>query len=182
MFVAFNFSVCYNFFNEKFKGVNFMQERYMHPFYGEIVYDESLWTGKKIITIGDKELQKVAKNKFMFNDKEVVVKGSLLFGVKLCLENETIEFGKKPAWYEIALSLLPLLFLLVWGNSVTLCSIFPVIGGGLGGALGGLSSFFCLFLVRKMKGVPLKIAFCLGMLVATILAGFLSIAPLLLLN
>ena len=151
-----------------------MQERYVHPFYGEIVYDESVWTGKKTVAIDGQELQKINKNKFMFNDKEVVVKGSSIFGVKLCIDGETVELNKKSAWYEIALAFLPFLFLITWGNIPALCSIFPVIGGAIGGGLGAASGMVYLFLSKKMKNPILKILFGLGMFVATIFAAFIT--------
>lgn len=157
-----------------------MQERYMHPFYGEIVYEESFWSGKKIITIDGQELQKVSKNKFLFNGKEVLVKGSVAFGAKLCFENETIELTKKPTWYEITLAILPLLFLIIWGNVPELCLIFPVVGGALGGALGAVAGIVYLLLVKKMKNPAIKILFGLGMFVGAIFTAFITAVTLLL--
>jgi len=39
-----------------------MKEVINHPTYGEIVYDESIWTGKKIITVNGTTAPAVSKN------------------------------------------------------------------------------------------------------------------------
>ena len=55
--------------------------------YGEIVLEESFWTGKKQLTIGNIKPEKLSKNTFSFNDGEkfvsVTLKGNSMPGVKM---------------------------------------------------------------------------------------------------
>ena len=101
-----------------------------------------------------------------------MIEGSYLGGAKLLINNETIEIVPKPKWYEIFLSVLPFVFLMVWGNNVALCAIFPVVGGAIGGALGGLGVVFSLLYMKKAKALIYKILIGLGTFVATVLAAF----------
>ena len=106
-----------------------MKEIVQHPIYGQIVYNESFWTGKKTLTINGVCAQPVSKKEFTVEGKKVVIIGSSLMGLKLQIDNDIIEVFPKPKWYEIVFAVLPLIFLLTWGNSIALCSIFPVVGG-----------------------------------------------------
>ena len=149
-----------------------MKEFVQHPIYGEIVYNESFWTGKKTLTINGVCAQPVSKKEFTVEGKKVVIIGSSLMGLKLQIDNDIIEVSPKPKWYEIVFAVLPLIFLLTWGNSTALCSIFPVVGGALGGGLGALGSMTSLFFMKKSKSPLFKILIGLGALVATILIAF----------
>ena len=141
--------------------------------YGEIICTESFWTGKKTLTINGVDAQPISKTEFAQEGKKVVITGSLLFGLKLQIDNDTVVVSSKPKWYEIALAVLPLIFLLTWGNSATLCSVFPVVGGAIGGALGGVGSMTSLLLMRNAKSVPAKLLIGIGVLLATLLIAFL---------
>ena len=57
-----------------------MKEIVQHPIYGEIVYNESFWTGKKTLTINGVCAQPVSKKKFTVEGKKVVIIGSSLMG------------------------------------------------------------------------------------------------------
>ena len=46
-----------------------MKKSIIHPSYGEIVYEEGIWSGKKSISINGTPLQKVKKNR---TKKEVI--------------------------------------------------------------------------------------------------------------
>ena len=76
-------------------------------------------------------------------------------------------------WYEIVLSVIPFALILVWGNSVSLCSIVPVVGGFIGGAVSALFSMFNVMLIKSIKNVWLKIAVTIGMTALTFLACYL---------
>ena len=133
-----------------------MRECAQHPIYGQIVYDEGLWSGKK-----------------------AVIKGNLYAGVTLCIENENIVVAPKPKWYEMLLAVLPLLFLTIWGNSKALCSIFPVVGGALGGALGGMGLCVSLLFMKRSRSFAEKMMIGFSALVATVLVAFALAAVLL---
>ena len=128
-----------------------------HPVYGEIIYTENFWTGKKRISFNGVDAQPVSKKEFMIDSKKAIIKGSYLTGVSLGIEGETIQLSSKTKWYEGFLAFLPLLFLMIWGNSTSLCAIFPVVGGAIGGALGGIAMVTSLLFMKKQKSAFVKI-------------------------
>ena len=132
-----------------------MKASITHPSYGEIVYSESIWTGKKSLIINGTAVQPVSKTEFMIGENKAVLKGNYLTGVSLSIGDETIELSPKSKWYEIVLAVLPIVFLLTWGNSATLCSIFPVIGGAIGAKL-----------LRKLRTPVVQIIFALFLIFA----------------
>jgi hypothetical protein len=150
-----------------------MKEFVQHPVLGEIVYDESIWTGKKTLTVNGETAKTISKNIFEVNGKTLTISGSILTGIKLFTDDETIEISPKPKWYEIALAILPFVFLMTWGNSPALCAIFPVVGGAIGGALGGLSGVISLLFMKKEESPAKKVLIGVIALVATVLVAFL---------
>lgn len=58
--------------------------------FGQIVYEESAWTGRKSIYVNGKPLSKIAKNTYFLSDGEMrtnfVVQGNYLKGSKLLIE------------------------------------------------------------------------------------------------
>ena len=143
-----------------------------HPIWGQITYNENIWTGKKSIALNRLVAQRVSKKEFLIDNKRALIDGDYLRGATLYFDNETIELSPKPKWYEIALSLLPILFLLTWGNNPSLCAIFPVIGGALGGALGGFAIIISLMLMKKTQATITKVLIGIGILAATVLIGY----------
>ena len=135
--------------------------------YGEFVYEESVWTGKKELFLNGEKLEKNSKNVFfMSNGDAVYLRGNSLSGVHITINGETFILLVALKWYDILLSLLPFILVLIWGNSRYLVNIVPiiggVIGGGLGGGIGGLFSglgaAINVFLSRNIKNIWLKIA------------------------
>ena len=65
---------------------------------------------------------------------------------------------------------------MIWGNSVALCSIVPVIGGAIGGGISGIMLATNLIIIKKQSSILKKILITLGMMAATfvicMLAGF----------
>ena len=157
-----------------------------HEVYGPITYKENAWTGKKEITINGISLAKQKKNVYRYDNGEnalsVTVQGNFLIGVKLVIANETIALTKAAAWYEIACSVAIFVLVLAWGNNAYLCSIFPIIGGAIGGFVSGLMAMLNLWAMKSIKKVGLKLAVALLMLIATVMICFvLAVAFLLLL-
>lgn len=151
-----------------------MKKQINNELLGEVVYEESFWTGKKNITINGKTLAKKDKKTFILEvNKEakketlLYLKGSFLSGASLSFDNEVIEIYPKPKWYEYVLCFLPLLVNLIWGNSVALCSIIPVVGGAIGGAITGLFSILGLIISRLVKKPLLKVLIYLLALVVS---------------
>ena len=149
-----------------------MKEIVQHSIYGEIVYNESFWTGKKALTINGVDAKPISKKEYMVNEKRAILKGSFLTGSTLLIEGETIQLSPKAKWHEIILAIIPFLFLLTWGNSASLCSIFPVVGGAIGGALGGVGAVISLFLMKTQKNPIVKTVVGIIVAVATILIAF----------
>lgn len=139
-----------------------------HQTYGEIVYDESAWTGKKAVSIGGTPLEKLSKKEFRMQDgTTVTVKGGFFQGAGLDIKGETIVLTPRVKWYEIVLCILPLLLTLVWGNVPALCMIVPIVGGAIGGGIGGLFCIFGLWGMKSVKPVWLKILIGLGSFAVT---------------
>lgn len=153
-----------------------MQVTINHNFFGTITYTESFWTGKKEIMIGQIPLVKQSKNTFLLPGGDpnaiVTVKGNFLTGVSLVWGNETIPMTPAAKWYEWVLALLPLIFICVWGNSVPLCMIFPIVGGALGGAIGGVAFVCGLLFMKKTERIAYKLLIGLGVFAAAVLLCF----------
>jgi hypothetical protein len=151
-----------------------MRKTINHPYYGEIAYEEGIWSGKKSISINGVALKSLKKNVFAFgegeNSVQVTVRGGVLTGVALCIQNEEIWIYSKPTWFDWVFAVLPFVLMIVWGNSVRLCSIIPVVGGAIGGALGGLAMVVTMLLIRE-KGIARKILMTLLATLVTFIIG-----------
>lgn len=143
-----------------------------HPTYGEIVYDESFWLGKKTLTVNGVEAVAVSKREFIIDGKHATLKGNFLRGVTMSLEGESIELCPKPHGYEVFLAVVPFAILLIWGNDPGLCTIFPVVGGMIGGALCGVGAALSLFFMKKASKPLYKILIGFGMFALTTLILF----------
>ncbi|MBE6666573.1 MAG: hypothetical protein E7603_10265 [Ruminococcaceae bacterium] len=142
-----------------------------HEVYGQIVYNENIWNGKIEITVNGTKLTKIKRTKFIYDNGEtkidVTVKGNALMGAKLIIGDETIPVGKAPAWYEIACSISIFVIVTAWGNNPILCSIFPIVGGGIGGGISGLMAVLNLHAMKSKKRIAVKLGIWLAMLIAT---------------
>lgn len=145
-----------------------MKQIIQNDTYGEIVYEENFWTGRKSLAINKEPLQKISKNVFQMKDgKQVTLSGTFFVGVKLVIGFDTIQLIPTIKWYEIVMSLLPFILIMVWGNTVTLCRIVPVVGGAIGGGISGLMSCANCYAIRNVKKLWLKILISVLMLGAT---------------
>ena len=150
-----------------------MREIVNHPVYGEIIYNESFWTGKKTLTVNGIDAQRISKKEYMVNEKKALLKGNFLTGSNLYIEGEAIQLSPKAKWYEIFLAIIPCLFLITWGNIPSLCAIFPVVGGAIGGALGGVGAVVALLIMKSKKNPLFKALAGIIVAVATILIAYL---------
>ena len=145
-----------------------------HPGFGTLEYEESFWVGKKTLTQNGKVLEKHGKNEYRLFDGEreqsATLKGGFLTGV--CLETadgERIVFTPALRWFEIVFAVLIFAFMLVWGNSVKLCRILPVLGGALGGGITGVCIALGILFSKKTERAAIKLLIWLGVLVAAFL-------------
>ncbi len=154
-----------------------MKQFVSHPVIGEILCEESFWTGKKTIFINGKQLEKIRKNTFKLpgddTDTRYIFSGSLFYSATLESNGEIAVLSEKPRWYETLLSALTVIFNLVWGNSVALCAIFPIIGGAVGGGVSAAIGCASLFLMKKQSEPWKKVLIGLGMFAASVVACFL---------
>lgn len=142
--------------------------------YGEIIYNENAWTGKKGLSISNKALEKVDRSTFKMEDgKEVKLSGNYFSGVKLNIDSDTIVLSQGLKWYEYVLSFLPFILILIWGNSVALCEIVPIVGGFVGGLISAVFSFLNLIILKKLKNIWLKVFVSIVTLGLTFLVCFL---------
>lgn len=149
-----------------------MQRIIEHTIYGQIEYSENIWTGKRDISINGVKLIKDKKNMYIYDTGEnkisVSVQGSMFAGIQLTIGKDIIEIEKKPAWYETACSIAIFALVLIWGNNAYLCSIVPIIGGAVGGAISGGMAILNLRAMKSVKNVALKLTIWLAMLIATL--------------
>ncbi len=148
-----------------------------HDEYGQIVYEEALWTNKRTLQVNGKYLTKIDKSNFILNDGEqkkcFSVRGNLLFGAYATVGREKIELTPPLKWYEILLNILFFTFFLIWSNNVNLVSIFPLVGGAIGGIIVVPGMFLSICASKRIKNVPLKLLTWLGGILLTILINFL---------
>ena len=98
-----------------------------HPVHGDIVFEVIFWTANKKLRVNGKKLQKVGKKTFAGEgDKTFFLEGNFLTGNRLQAGNEEIVLTPALKWYEVVLSVLPFLLILIWGNSVALAALFPL--------------------------------------------------------
>lgn len=149
-----------------------------HETLGEIVYEESFWTVRKSLTIGGRPLMMIKRGAYVLQNADgtqtnVLIKGNFLSGVKLEINNEIVIISQTK-WYEWVLSIIIFAWNMVWGNSVALCEIVPVIGGAIGGLICALFMMINLALMRKTKNVGLKLLIWVAMLGASFLCCYLA--------
>lgn len=155
-----------------------MKNSINHPTYGTIECDESFWTGNKIITINGSQLTKIDRKNYVYNTEDgpipVEVSGGIFMGTKLKINGEEFFVTPKTPWYSIIIALLPIIFVMIWGNSPTLCAIFPVIGGAIGALVTVLFAFLGIMVSVKVKNKFLKVLVQLGFAVASVLICYLA--------
>ena len=138
---------------------------------GLVDYVESYWTGKKEIYFNGKKLQMQSKNTYVWNGedqtKTVTLSGNLISGVKMQIDGTVVQLTPKAYWYEVVCSVMIFMLIIVWGSSVDLCRIVPIVGGAIGGGISGGMGFANLVLMKSHKKIAFKLAIWGCMLVAT---------------
>ena len=156
-----------------------------HDVYGEICLEESFWTSKKSVTINGVALKQIGKMRrgqctYEYETeegkKQVTAKGAFSSGIQLMIDGEMIQMDKGAAWYEIAACALMLIVMLVWSNVPYLYTIWPILGGGLGGAFHAILAMTALLAMKSTKNIALKFVIWLAMFIGSmILSGVLAI-------
>ena len=164
-----------------------------HDVYGQIIFDESFWTGKKDIYINGVKLAKVDRKTYSYRaqiekkdefgdnilneygqrtyesiNKTVYFKGNFISGASIEIDNVEIEVSKKAQWYELVLMWLPFVFVLIWGNMDISLEIFPVVGGLIGGLITLALGVWNIGLMKAQKNIGLKLAIGIGIALPSI--------------
>ncbi len=144
--------------------------------YGEIVYEESFWTGKRKIVLNGMEMTKEVGRTYTcpYGEEEIraKVKGNFLIGVKMKIEDDTVVLVQRAKWYEILLSVLIPVIVFLSGNKIV--PIFNgALVGGFTGAFAGAGMIACIFLIKKMNShIALKFFVWFGILLAVFLLSY----------
>lgn len=134
-----------------------------------ITYTENFWTGKKTISINGKELLKIDKKRYKYEDKYYTVKGNYFTGVEMSDGVESITLIRKLTTLEMILCFIPLVVI--------------VTGGAIGGLCGGAACAFNAAFLRKTDNVGMKVlysvlstivAFVCYLIVASLLLGLIG--------
>lgn len=145
--------------------------------YGEIVYEESYWTGKRKVNVGGTEFKKINKKTFVgeINGERigVAISGNYISGVFIDINGEKFRVTESAKWYDYLIAFIWLFPYFVWANSPVLCAILPIVGGGLGGAIAGVFVASALGIIKTNKNIAAKIGISFAFFAATILVNFL---------
>lgn len=160
-----------------------MREVIQNEKYGTIEFTEGNIIANRTITINGQSLQKVSNKKFLMNDgTEVNVTGSMFTGVKLQIGSDVVAVTNSAKWYEIAIYIAGLVIFFIWSNSITLCSIIPMIGGFIGAFLYCIPAILGFNFSVKQKNPALKLVITLCSvlvgLILCVIVGVLFVAAL----
>lgn len=151
-----------------------MKKVIQHPELGEIIYEESFWTGRKKLSINGEQLTRTSRTSFQTSEGKIVtLTGNMVRGTKAEIDGNTVVIDPATKWYEYVMSFVSLIFILVWGNVPALCAIFPVVGGALGGLISAIFSVLNLYLIKKTDKLWLKLVISLASFVVAVLICFL---------
>lgn len=153
-----------------------MQTTVSHPAYGLITYEESFWTGKKIITFDGIPLTKINKTTYQYQPLPtdpfaspeegasapvtVTVKGNYISGVSLVIGDETVTLTSKATVLDFVLGWIPGILFFAF-----------VIGGAIGGALGAMIGMGLTILMKTRKKTIHKVLICIGLSAAILAVG-----------
>lgn len=141
-----------------------------HEVWGEIVYEESEWSGKKSITVGGQRLEKIKRGLYYFPEHQdifVQVIGNYFWGARIYIKTERIDITPIGTKLDYFLSMLLCAFIIVWGNTVKLSYIIPIVGGAVGGAFSGVMAIATFMMIKVRKQLWRKLLILIGMTALT---------------
>ncbi len=143
--------------------------------YGEIVYEEELFGGRKKVILNGTEMVKESGRTFVcpYGDEEIrgKLKGNILTGVRLKIEDDYIVLVKLAKWYEILLSVLIPVIIFAAGNRI-LPLFDGAIFGGFTALVSAVAMFPSLILMKKMNHIGLKIFVWAGVFACAVLLSY----------
>ena len=139
-------------------------------------YDENIWTGRKELRINGAPLKKISKNTFQDPDthEPLILKGSLLIGVKIVGKEKTIVLHKNSAldWILIYLPLFVAIMIMMLSGATRAGAIQGGLCGALAGGGGILVSYYNASILMQDKKQSEKILITIATTIATGLALF----------
>lgn len=155
-----------------------MDNKRMIPDIGEVNVVESGLSGKMKVFVNGNELTQISKNEFAYIDENnetinFIVTGNLLKGINLRVNQMDYQMSPKSSPLEIFLAILPFIFDIIWGNIPSTVSIFPIVGGAIGGVITALLGMTSLIFMKKTKNVLFKLLIGLGFAIIAILICYL---------
>ena len=152
-----------------------MKATVIDPRYGEIVYDENAWTGKKTLTVNGSVA--VAKSKTLFAASlpdggtcTIEVKGSYIAGVVLKVDGESHVAIAPAKWYEWLGTIVIIVIGMMAGNVPAIAATIYAVGGAIGGAISGGMGMGALLIMKSQDTLLKKALVWAGMLVGTLVA------------
>ncbi len=139
---------------------------------GLVTYEESGWSGKKKLFINGQEVSKVNKKTFQLEGQTIELIGSYMFGLKMKYNGQEYTILPKLSWYEYVLAILPIVFDWVWSNVPSLCNVFPIVGGLIGGVIVAISAVSQVIVFRSVKKPIAKVGIGLAFFAGTVLVLF----------
>ena len=133
---------------------------------GTILYEESVWTGKRKIFLNGKELKKVNKKTFVYEEggekKEFIVDGNIFKGIGISSSDlsDPVIISKPMGVLDYIFFVLPI--------------VPAVFFGAVGGFVGGVTAAASLAVVPKTKPLWLKIVLGIEFTIIGGLAAFLA--------
>jgi hypothetical protein len=145
--------------------------------YGEIVYEENIWTGKKKITVNGILLTKLNKKTYegiVGGERlTVVINGGYLTGAVIEINGGLKYRVTEPAkWYDYVLAFIWVPIYIVLSAVPAIYTTFPIVGGALGGAIAGVGAALAMYSIKPMKNIAVKIVISLAYFVGVILINF----------
>ena len=119
----------------------------------ELIYEESFWSGKKVLKYDGVELKKISRNVFEYDNgtskEQFEVVGNMVLGVTIKMFGSEVQVTRKVAWYELVMSLFVAMPCLI-------------LGGAIGGALGAIFGIINLFVIRNINKWWWKLLISIG--------------------
>ncbi len=144
--------------------------------YGEIAYEENFWTGKKTVTVNGTRLNKVNKKTFVGDiggeQVTVTVKGGFLSGAIIDINGTQFRVTEPAKWYDYLFTFAWVGVYIVLSVTPAFYTVFPIVGGALGGAIAGIGAALTLYAIKPMKNIALKFAVSLGAFISVMLINF----------
>lgn len=151
-----------------------MKATIKHVGFGTLEFEESFFTGARTLRQNGSVVEKQGKKEYLLSDGErthrCTMEGNSILGVRLVTEGgERIALTPALRWYEVVIAVAIFAVMVVWGNSVTLCSIIPVVGGAIGGGVTGACIVLGFVFSKRSDRTAIKLLIWLGILAATFL-------------